>query len=87
MDDKLHVGGDFKVAGGTTPAVRIASWDGERWRPLEEGLNHSVTVLETGGDGDVLYVGGRFSVAGAERSPRVARWVELDCSADDPTLP
>ena len=30
-DDKLIVGGEFVIAGGTTAANNIASWDGSNW--------------------------------------------------------
>ncbi len=73
----LVVGGLFTMA-GSTPADRIASWDGSTWSPLGTGTDDAVvamTVYDDGrGAGPALYVGGSFTHAGGLAANRVAKW-------------
>jgi hypothetical protein len=70
------VGGGFESIGGID-AWAIASWNGERWKPLGEGLRRGVYAGNTEDfwiDGDDLIVAGDFDTAGGEYAPSVAIW-------------
>jgi hypothetical protein len=67
----LYAGGDFTVA-GTTPANRIARWDGGNWSALGSGMNNAVAAL--GVVGNLVYAGGSFTNAGGVRALRFAVW-------------
>lgn len=72
----LYVGGQFDSA-GYSPARSIARWDGFRWSPLAEGitLNSSAGIVRSLHlDGDMLYVGGRFTQAGSTSVMSLASW-------------
>ena len=71
--DALIAAGSFTVAGGTTPASRVARWDGRRWTALGEGLNGEVFALARLGNGQVV-AGGSFAASGDRPMQRVARW-------------
>lgn len=76
----LVAGGTFTTA-GSTPAARIARWDGSAWWPLGAGVTGSsgpptVTTVECmlvlpNGD---LVVGGNFNTAGGVPANAIARW-------------
>lgn len=76
-DPLLIAAGEFTAA-GQTDANRIASWDGSSWSKLGSGLGAG--GLSTMGlslcavDGEALYVGGTFRVAGEVLASQVARW-------------
>lgn len=72
----LYAVGTFdsvELAGGGQLSVnRVAKWDGTQWSALGLGVNSfagAVTVLD-----GVVYVGGRFSQAGATAANRIAAW-------------
>lgn len=73
--DEVYLGGSFTVEMGGLPNdtfVRVAHWDGSRWRRLGDGVDatvHAIAVV-----GDAVYVGGEFSVAGGRPAARLARW-------------
>ena len=77
----LYVGGYFTSAGGA-PAHHIAKWDGSGWAALGRGLAggfstaaFELTVFDDGsGNGEALYVGGDFTVAGGVPADHIARW-------------
>ena len=76
----LYAGGDFTTADGVS-APRIAKWDGTRWSALgtpgngTNGNVHALAAFDDGNDGDAdLFVGGDFSIAGAEASLNFAQW-------------
>ena len=71
--DALIAAGSFTVAGGTTPASRVARWDGRRWTALGDGLNGDVFALARLGNGQVV-AGGSFTASGDRPMQRVARW-------------
>jgi len=77
--DALYVGGWFTYAGGIM-AYNIARWDGVDWSDLSgpsgNGTLDGVDALEVynDGDGDALYVGGWFTVAGGITVNRIAKW-------------
>lgn len=72
----LYVGGSFSTVDGV-PANSIAKWNGSSWSALGNGVNRppggglvsSMTV-----DGNNLYVGGFFSIAGDVPASNVAKW-------------
>jgi len=76
----LYVGGYF-----SSPGARIAKWNGTSWSALLTGLNggsggpvvYSLHAADLDGAGPapkLLYVGGRFTTAGAASANRVAAW-------------
>ncbi len=73
----LYVGGSFSSAGGAT-AFNLARWNGVGWESVGGGMDGPVLALATfddrTGNGDALYVGGRFDVAGGVIASRIARW-------------
>lgn len=85
FDGKLIVGGYFDTIDGV-PANNIAQWDGAQWQPLGNGVGNldfednfvagdgEVRALTV--DGDVLYVGGKFALAGDANTTAnsVATW-------------
>ncbi|MBN2562926.1 MAG: hypothetical protein JXQ75_18540 [Phycisphaerae bacterium] len=71
--DDLYAGGSF-----STPASRIARWDGSDWSGVTEGsgLNGYVYALSVFGDGyhTGLYVGGTFSANDGEAAQKITAW-------------
>jgi hypothetical protein len=67
----LIVGGEFNGASGLV-LNHIASWDGNQWRPLGEGLDFSVRCLGT--YQGRLIAGGDFTASGKRAMSRVAMW-------------
>ena len=67
----LYAGGNF-----TTPASRVAKWNGAAWSALGSGINGTVTALGTydDGTGPALYAGGNFTTAGGRVSSNIAAW-------------
>ena len=57
---------------------RIAKWDGKTWSELGLGVDQEVyalTVYDDGlGNGPLLYVAGKFLIAGGEPVSRIATW-------------
>ncbi len=75
---QLYVGGDFAHAGGVA-AQNLARWDGTHWSAIGGGVggsSHWVGCLHAfdDGSGPALFVGGRFTTAGALACNNVARW-------------
>lgn len=67
----VYAGGIFTMA-GTEESLNIARWDGSAWHSMDRGVYlHGPYELPPGyvwsfaGDGENLYVGGRFTRAGA----------------------
>ncbi len=58
----IYVGGDFTAA-GTTPANRVAKWNGTTWSALGYGLNAKVRALAWDSAHNLLYAGGLFQFA------------------------
>jgi hypothetical protein len=67
----LYAGGYFTTAGGVT-ATNIAKWDGSAWSALGSGVDGWVWALALDGAGH-LFVGGAFSLAGTNVSPKIAQ--------------
>lgn len=71
----IAAGGAFAAA-GTTPANRVALWDGAAWRAIGSGagtiLNGEVRAV--GWHGTDLYAGGKFTTANGVAVNRVAKW-------------
>ena len=84
----LYAGGSF-VSAGSTPANRIAKWNGTDWAALGSGLTsgasptvYSLTVFDDGGiSGPALFVGGAFTLAGTNVANGIAKWNGLGWSA------
>jgi len=78
----LFAAGQFTSAGGIA-ANRVARWNGQTWSSLGAGVVYApasgmtivraMTVFDDG-TGPALYVGGRFSSAGAVSAHCLARW-------------
>jgi hypothetical protein len=68
----VYVAGRFALAGRVF-ATRIAKWDGQRWSPLQQGMNYGVYSLVTDTSG-ALYAGGVFTHAGETAANHVAKW-------------
>jgi hypothetical protein len=71
----VYVGGEFTLC-GSTPANRIARWDGAAWHSIGTGDENGVsgTVRAIALDGSTLYVGGGFLKAGTVSVRNIARW-------------
>jgi hypothetical protein len=77
----LYAGGTFTFAGGQ-PANGIARWDGTVWSPLGSGVEgpavsgsrvRTLAVYDDG-NGEELFIGGRFTSAGGLPAQGMARW-------------
>lgn len=83
----LYVGGEFTIAGGSS-ANRIARWDeaNRSWSTIGGGLGGApfgIRVRAIAINGNDIYVGGTFSIAGSTRASNIARfdgseWHALD---------
>jgi hypothetical protein len=65
----LFIGGGFSKV-GTSPANRIATWDGNNWRDVSGGVDDTVYALHVTDFNDLfadLFVGGAFTQAGLSR--------------------
>ncbi|MGD8453445.1 MAG: hypothetical protein PVJ57_16655 [Phycisphaerae bacterium] len=75
----LCAGGWFTMA-DNQPANRIASWDGQAWSALGDGMAGEdfppvyALAVHDDGAGEALYVGGAFTLAGGLSTPYIARW-------------
>lgn len=70
-DGRIFIGGDFLNV-GSTPASRVAMFDGVSWSALGGGLNGSVYSIAV--DEPDVYVVGDFSTAGGGTANRIALW-------------
>ncbi|HEX9991192.1 MAG TPA: S-layer homology domain-containing protein [Chloroflexia bacterium] len=72
----LYVAGSFNHAGGVE-ANRVARWDGSQWHSLGEGPNNGIpddSAYALAADGNNIYVGGSFLMAGSVPARNIARW-------------
>lgn len=74
----LYVGGSFASA-GALPAANLARWDGTSWSALGGGVSGAGAAIRAlssfnTGAGPELYLGGTFTLAGAQPARNVARW-------------
>lgn len=73
MADDLYAGGSF-----STPASRIARWDGSTWSAVTQGsgLNGWVYALSAFGDSSHtgLYAGGTFSTNNGDTAQKITSW-------------
>jgi len=74
------VAGTFSMV-DSTPAARVAKWDGAAWSTLGDGINPGLQGLAVNalavfdaGSGDELYAGGDFFTAGGLPIQDLARW-------------
>ncbi|MBI2270656.1 MAG: T9SS type A sorting domain-containing protein [Bacteroidetes bacterium] len=72
FNGKLYVGGNFTLVDGTTPANRIACYDGTSWAAVGSGLDNNVRLLYV--YNAELYVGGYFTTAGGVSAVRIAKY-------------
>lgn len=72
----LYAVGDFTQTGNSTPARRIAKWNGTSWSALGSGLDGPALALAVfnDGSGDALYVVGSFTDAGGVPATGIAKW-------------
>jgi hypothetical protein len=68
---KIVAAGSFTNT-GSTPANRIAVWNGNQWTPMGSGMNNTVYALCV--FNDELYAGGDFTTAGGNPASRIAKW-------------
>ena len=73
----IFVGGQFSRAGGTK-ASSIARWDGSNWHALGRGIENETGQIgyltDIAIDGNKLYTGGIFTLAGDVVSGSIAQW-------------
>jgi hypothetical protein len=78
-NDELFAGGFFRRSGDTT-TNGLARWNGDEWHSLGSGINSSGVLYS---DGDLLHIGGSFSVAGNLPSANYTTWSQLSTSISD----
>jgi hypothetical protein len=69
IEGEVCIGGDFQTI-GSTPAYRIACWDGALWNAKGNGLNSEVHALLHMGGGEML-AGGAFSIPDSSGSLQI----------------
>jgi hypothetical protein len=73
----VFAGGNFTMAGGIN-AVNIARWNGDTWSPVGGGIqssrNSTSWVSSMLVDGQNIYTGGEFDLAGSTPVKSIARW-------------
>ncbi|MEX2081365.1 MAG: hypothetical protein WEC33_07085, partial [Dehalococcoidia bacterium] len=82
----LYAGGNFSMA-GSTPANRVAKWDGAAWSALGPGVTEPLfggAVYALAAHGSSLVVGGFFDTAGGQPAQFIARW---GCPPPPPCYP
>jgi hypothetical protein len=67
-DGSVYAGGSF-----TTPASKIAKWNGSTWSSLGSGLDNDCYAIAFDSNGN-LYAGGSFSTAGGVGVNFIAKW-------------
>lgn len=92
---KLYVGGSFSIAGGSLAANGLASWDGSRWSSLGlpqtdfGGVVYALSPYDDG-EGESLFIGGRFATPTSPRGRNIARTDGLSLftagNEDDPSI-
>ncbi|MFN0135865.1 MAG: hypothetical protein ACKVS9_07075 [Phycisphaerae bacterium] len=76
---EIVAGGAF-TASGSTLLNRIAVWNGQNWRALDQGFNGAVGALlafdfdGSGPQGARLIAAGNFTMSGTRSTPGIARW-------------
>ncbi|MEX2219702.1 MAG: hypothetical protein WD749_13195 [Phycisphaerales bacterium] len=92
---RLFVGGDLSAADGL-PVANIARWDGQAWSAVGggggagvPGASESILALQVhdDGSGPALYAAGRFTSAGGQPAPGLARWTGAAWQALPPLPP
>jgi trimeric autotransporter adhesin len=88
--DELYAGGTFGKAGGRG-AGYVARWirSSAEWKSLGSGVSEcfgfecNTSVGDLYAEGDDIYVGGNFTVAGGKPSLMIGRWSSAVASAPD----
>lgn len=79
----LYAGGLISIAGGV-PVEQVARWDGQQWSPVgvagPDDMVNALAVFDDG-NGEALYVAGRFGSVAGVVSPGIARWDGQEWSA------
>lgn len=79
IKDKYYVAGDFTKVNDTY-VVNVAEWnDSEKsWKSLDDDTGnkgiYDGSILRLEKDGDAVYAGGSFNVAGGKLARNIARW-------------
>lgn len=84
VGDELYLSGTIWQAEHGAFSEGVMRWNGREWTPLGSGVNGNVNDLEVWGGS--LYVGGRFTRAGAHGSFAIARWDGLSAVPGAPRL-
>lgn len=75
--NSVYVGGHFDVAGSAN-AKKLAQWDGSTWSrfgdEVSNGVNSAIVTVAVGGNGNDVYAGGQFSIAGGLTLNHIAKW-------------
>ncbi len=77
-NDGLYAGGVFTTI-GTASGSHIGRWDGTNWNALAEGISgsfngSSALVRAIGAQGNNVFIGGNFSIAGTLPVENIAYW-------------
>lgn len=84
----VYAGGRFRIAGAEL-TNNIARWDGSSWQTLGSGVQGdelgTPSVFSIAVDGDDVFLGGRFTVAGGESSLNIAHYTKPGGRTDRPT--
>jgi hypothetical protein len=76
----LFAGGGFIRDGGILVTDYILKWNGSNWVSLGSGVNGRVNALAV--QGNNVYAGGYFTLAGGHVSPYLARWAAAPTAFD-----
>lgn len=78
--EALYIAGNFQNVGGVTGANFIAKWDGTQFSALGAPIGGGVPLIVftayvwDDGNGEALYIGGRFLSVDGVPASRVAKW-------------
>ncbi|MFK7959803.1 MAG: hypothetical protein AB8G96_04690 [Phycisphaerales bacterium] len=78
--EALYVVGNYQNAGGVAGANFVSRWDGTAFTPVGGSIGGAVPLIVftahvwDDGDGEALYIGGRFLNVGGTAASRIAKW-------------
>jgi len=76
LGDTLYVGGQFNQV-GALPVGNIASWDGNDWSSMAQGVaggSFGTRILDMEDYNGTLHIAGSFRIAGGQPVSNLARW-------------
>lgn len=91
-DDQVYAGGAFTMSGLAT-APGAAVWNGSTWDGLGSGVNYQeigggILAIQSSSNGNDLYFGGAFSLAGTKATNGLARYnMAPTTSVDEDGMP